>query len=319
MKALVLSGGGSRGSFQAGVIKELLADNIDLDYDIYAGVSVGALNAVMLSTGSLKESYPVLEDIWLNEVDGSSSVWKHHLWNYILYGIIFIVFFVVLAFLSFIFSAPKLLTIFIVLIALAGLYIPYYSLNNAHSIYTTDPLRDLIDESFDIDKLKNSGKLLRIGAVNFNTGKYGICTEKDDNVIDWVMASSSYPIFFPMQKINGEYWTDGGITEIAPLTDAIELGATEIDVILSSPIEPSYYDGLPGLPAQFMRDIDVLGSETLRNDLEARCKGSNIKIRIFVPESSLTEHSLSFDPDRIKKMFEEGRKIGKKVLKGNTN
>lgn len=314
MRALVCSGGGSRGSFQAGVIKELLIDNSELDYDIYAGVSVGALNAAMLATAPLKESFPELEKIWLNKVHGNNSVWKHHLWNYILYGIIFIVSFVALAFVSLILSAPKLFTILLFIIAFGGLYIPYYTLNNSHSIYTTEPLRDLIEDVLDVDKLKNSGKLLRVGAVNFNTGEYDCGAENNDNIISWIMASSSFPIFFPMQKIGDHYWTDGGVTEIAPLTDVIKLGATEVDIILATPLQPSFYDGLPGLPAQFLRDIDVMGSGTLRNDLEARCRGNNIKIRIFVPEHSLTEHSLSFDPGRIRTMFEEGRKVAKKTL-----
>ena len=46
MRALVLSGGGSKGSYQIGVWKALRDMNIK--FDIVTGTSVGALNALML-------------------------------------------------------------------------------------------------------------------------------------------------------------------------------------------------------------------------------------------------------------------------------
>jgi len=48
MKALVLSGGGSHGAYQVGILKHLLGE-LRTRYDIFCGVSVGALNASFLS------------------------------------------------------------------------------------------------------------------------------------------------------------------------------------------------------------------------------------------------------------------------------
>lgn len=48
MKALVLSGGGGKGSYQAGAIKYLLGERRE-NYDIITGTSVGALNGSFLS------------------------------------------------------------------------------------------------------------------------------------------------------------------------------------------------------------------------------------------------------------------------------
>jgi len=57
--ALVLSGGGAKGAFQVGAEK-YLREELGYSWDIIAGVSVGALNGVMLAM----EKYTRLEEIW---------------------------------------------------------------------------------------------------------------------------------------------------------------------------------------------------------------------------------------------------------------
>ena len=50
MKALVLSGGGVHGAFQVGVLKQLAKKYPqNFKYQIYSGISVGALNASWLA------------------------------------------------------------------------------------------------------------------------------------------------------------------------------------------------------------------------------------------------------------------------------
>lgn len=62
MRALVLSGGGSKGAYQAGAIFAL---GSRYDYDMYCGVSVGALNAAFLSQfPSTRVGAPSLLKIW---------------------------------------------------------------------------------------------------------------------------------------------------------------------------------------------------------------------------------------------------------------
>lgn len=59
---LVLSGGGSKGSYQMGAIKAL--NELNIKFDIVTGTSVGSLNAVMYVLQNFPKSY----DLW-NEVD----------------------------------------------------------------------------------------------------------------------------------------------------------------------------------------------------------------------------------------------------------
>lgn len=59
-RALVISGGGSKGAFAVGVIKRLTTLYPNLDFDIYIGTSAGSL---VITPASLKQ-YDLLEHIY---------------------------------------------------------------------------------------------------------------------------------------------------------------------------------------------------------------------------------------------------------------
>lgn len=315
MKALVLSGGGSKGAFEIGVLDYLLEKEPDLEYDMYAGVSVGALNISLLATGKFKEEFPKLKDIWLNQVKGSKSVWRHHLWYYILACIVATLVIFTGAIVTLLFGAPKFLIISLFVLGLASFYFPYRTLNYSHSVYVNDPLRKLISSNLDVDKLKNSGKKISIGVTSFNSGRYRSIKHVDDKIIDWIMASSAFPIFFPMSHIDGEYWTDGGVINVAPLSDALEMGATDIDVILTCPLEAGDFYGTVPIVKQVMRNIDIMTSKILSDDVNFNGNGETpVKIRFFVVDKQLTSNSLDFSPNKLQNMYQEGRKLAEKVL-----
>ena len=49
--------------------------------------------------------------------------------------------------------------------------------------------------------------------------------------IDHLMASSAIPMIFPSVKINQEYYADGAVRQLAPISPALHLGAEKILVI----------------------------------------------------------------------------------------
>jgi len=73
-KALVLSGGGALGAFQAGAIKRLYESGYEPD--LICGISVGALNAVKLAEGDTSGQGPAarLEELWNRLADGALPV-----------------------------------------------------------------------------------------------------------------------------------------------------------------------------------------------------------------------------------------------------
>lgn len=65
-RALVLSGGGVKGAYQAGALKKWILED-GHDYDLFCGTSVGAINSSFLSQfghGRTKEAWEGLRDFW---------------------------------------------------------------------------------------------------------------------------------------------------------------------------------------------------------------------------------------------------------------
>ncbi|HEU5478748.1 MAG TPA: patatin-like phospholipase family protein, partial [Candidatus Tumulicola sp.] len=62
MKALVLSGGGAHGAYEAGVAQSLLQRE---RFDVICGVSIGAINAALIAAGKDAGS---LERFWREEL-----------------------------------------------------------------------------------------------------------------------------------------------------------------------------------------------------------------------------------------------------------
>ena len=93
-RALVLSGGGVKGAYQLGVLRKWLLEE-KREYDIFSGVSVGALNSAVLAQvphGDPEAAYNKLAAIW-DDVDNSNirkdwrffgkvaALWKGHVYN----------------------------------------------------------------------------------------------------------------------------------------------------------------------------------------------------------------------------------------------
>lgn len=83
MRALVLSGGGGKGSFQLGVLEQLAL--CGEEFDVIYGTSVGALNAAgicMFPVGELVQAVEFLKYVWLQEIKGRKSIFDYKLWPF---------------------------------------------------------------------------------------------------------------------------------------------------------------------------------------------------------------------------------------------
>jgi NTE family protein len=76
-RGLVLSGGGAKGMFQIGAL-DYLIDEAKMDFDVISGVSVGALNGVMLAM----DRYAELQKIWSTIEDGKVYT-RPNFWSYV--------------------------------------------------------------------------------------------------------------------------------------------------------------------------------------------------------------------------------------------
>lgn len=250
----------------------------DVDYDIMCGVSVGALNVAGLSQVPFGHPKVAIE-------------FMHRFW------------------------LDKVNT--------AAIYRRWFPFGRLHalwerSVYDSQPLQDLVRSSFNIVKTQASGRQVAVGATCLDTGENRYARESEPNFVDWVLASSSYPVFLAPISINGQLWSDGGIRCVTPLAQAIHMGADEIDVVMcSNPYARDDWSGSRNaVPGQVIRALDLMSDQIMRYDLQIvglkndevdlTPRYHKVKIRLVQPKQELVANSLEFNPDEIRHMIDHG-------------
>ncbi|EPG72655.1 phospholipase, patatin family [Leptospira fainei serovar Hurstbridge str. BUT 6] len=239
-RALILSGGGARGAYQAGVLKYL--EEIRFKPDIVCGTSVGAITATAMGCGLNAKQ---IIDLWKSiEVQ---KVMKYSIWND----------FVDLIFRRF---SP---------------------------LADTTPLKYLLYSHLDFRNLRKSPIQVIITAVNILTAELVFFRNKDID-IEHVMASSAIPLIFPWQYVDGKPHWDGGIMANTPILPAVERGATDIVVVLLSPVGgvnmPLPRSRRDGLERVF--ELSLIGSfQTVMSNLQYEKKKRRRGKRGFFQES----------------------------------
>lgn len=140
------------------------------------------------------------------------------------------------------------------------------------SIYDASPVRRLIADFADEDRLRASGRKLLLGVVNLGTGQYRTIDETVPGIHNWVYASCAMPVFFdPLvtQAADGtkEQWVDGGVRDVTPLDAALQHNPRGVIVVRASPKpQPGPVRTFPNLIRIGLRAVDILQSEVSIND-----------------------------------------------------
>ncbi|TGL99718.1 patatin-like phospholipase family protein [Leptospira jelokensis] len=190
-KALVLSGGGARGAYQAGVLRYL--EEIGWKPDIICGTSVGAINACAIGSGMDSKE---LSNLWLQL--NQKHIMRYSIWN-----------------------------------MLKGFFRRKY-----YPLVETYPLKKFIHEHLDFTKLNQTKTKVIISAVNILSSELRFF-ENPKLQIEHILASSAIPMIFPWQMIDGEPYWDGGVMANTPILPALTHEASDIVVVLLSPVGSS--------------------------------------------------------------------------------
>ena len=224
---LILSGGGARAAYQVGVLKaihKILPKGHYNPFDIISGTSAGAINGVALA--SYAENYRIgikhLERIWMHFTP--EQIYRT----------------------DFLGISHGLMKI------MRSLIIGRRFKNDPVSLLNNQPLRDLLDEAIKFDQIQSAidNGALHALAVNcsgldsgesvaFFQGHYSITNwdrhrrigKRTRVTLDHLMASSAIPMIFPAVKLHGEYYADGAVRQLAPISPALHLGAEKVMVI----------------------------------------------------------------------------------------
>jgi NTE family protein len=230
--ALVLSGGGARGAYEAGVVAYLLEElapelGRDLRFDVLAGTSIGALNACALAA---------MADDRTTRTARMTDIWRGLECDRVLsFGF---------------FDALRLLR--------ESLGTHSGSLHRHEErkagLVDTTGLQTLLLEKIPWRRIGwnlRRGHLdaLSIGATNVGTGRTTVFVQRPDPDASMSMQDSSFiarparisarhalasaaiPLIFPPVRIGNELYADGGLRLNVPLSPALRLGAERIIVV----------------------------------------------------------------------------------------
>ena len=225
--ALILTGGGARAGYQAGVLKairELLPEPRRNPFPILCGTSAGAINAASMA-------------VWAEDfaagVDNLLQVWEN-------------------------FSAQQVYRSDPLSMGISGarwlstLAVGWLTRHSPRSLLDNSPLRRLLDDSLDFSRIAKAIENRALHSISITCSGYssgqsvsfyqgradiegwrrsqrvGAAAEIS---LDHLMASSAIPFIFPAVHINREWFGDGSMRQVAPVSPAIHLGADKILVI----------------------------------------------------------------------------------------
>ncbi len=224
---MILTGGGARAAYQVGVLKaiaELLPDKKSNPFPIICGTSAGAINAASLACfardfgGAVEHLTSVWENfhahhVYRSDAIGIAGTAAHWIGSLIAGWVVR--------------SAPK-------------------------SLFDNAPLAALLKRTLDLNRIGDAldaGALdaLCITASGYNSGQSVNFYQCRGQTLPWtrsqrvacscdityehLLASSAIPFIFPAVKLNREYFGDGSMRQLAPISPAIHLGADRVLVV----------------------------------------------------------------------------------------
>lgn len=224
--AIVLTGGGARAAFQAGALKAISDMTINQNksyFDIYCGVSAGAINATHMAINNHRFHQGVDELVKRWSTFHAEDIYYTDELSVFKMG----------------FRWFKALMPFY-----HGKKLPTHFLDNT-------PLKEFLAkfnyEQIDKNIQSNALHALSITCSSYHSGQSVIFFQGIEKLNEWfkprrigvktqigyehLLASSALPLIFPAQKIKHEYFGDGSMRQTAPLSSAIHLDAEKIILI----------------------------------------------------------------------------------------
>lgn len=290
MKALVISGGGSKGAFAGGIAEYLILEKKN-DYDIFVGTSTGSLMLTHLALGKVKELKKLYSNVdqqsifsicpfRIKKTGGQVSVGINH----------------------------------------------FNTLRNffrgSKTFGESYNLKKLIDENIkdrDLKKLNKTGKkvLTTVSNLTLNQVEFKAASDHSyQDFRDYIWASSNFvPFMSLMVKDNYEY-ADGGFANLVPIHEAIRQGATEIDAIVLE-TEISQVNRMPsknpfGLITNLFSYMQMHVEKYNISIGKLEADQNNVKLNLYYTPMILTTNTLIFDKDKMRKWWRDGFHYAKK-------
>ena len=225
-----------------GAIAEWLPPDAPCPFEVLVGTSAGALNAAALAARAenFRSAVRVLEDVWARfrveqvvRADPATMLRAGLHW--------------------------------MLSVASGGWLLP-----PPRSLLDTSPLRDLLLRTIPLDRIAGNVEAGRVQALAVATTSYSTgravaffeaaaATKEWSRVrragvrrgidVDVLIASAAIPFIFPAGRVDGDYYGDGAMRQLAPLSPAVHLGANRLLVVGTRTDSPaSAADGAADVP-----------------------------------------------------------------------
>ena len=206
MRALVISGGGSKGAYAGGVAQYLM-EHQKKAYDMFLGTSTGSLLIPHLAVNNIPKLYDIFTNVQQHDIFSISPFVQRKKGDREYVSIDFI----------------NSLWQFIRMRRTFG----------ESNALRRNIKRNFTKSEYEKIKAEKADVVVTVSNLSMNTVEYksiNDCTYEE--FCHWIWISCNYIPFMSIAKVNGFEYADGGLGCVVPIREAIKRGATEVDAII---------------------------------------------------------------------------------------
>lgn len=284
MRALVISGGGSKGAYAGGVAQYLIQEE-GRKYDLFLGTSTGSLLVPHIAAGKIDKIHDVFTNVRQNNIFSVDPFKVHKRDDRE---------FVSINFLNSLWQFIKMKRTFGESKALKRYIKKHFS-----------------EEEYNLIKTTKEDVVVTVSNLSKNRVEYkSIKDFTYEEFCEWIWVSCNYIPFMSLAKIDGFEYADGAFGCVVPIREAIQRGATEIDAVVLESENMEYMKVLGKNPFSLMLNLfghlldQVEKSDILIGKLAA--KNKNVKLNLYYTPSKLTENSLIFNKKLMMTWWQQG-------------
>ena len=288
-KALVISGGGSKGAF-AGGVAEYLLNKKQKKYDLLLGTSTGSLMGSHLALGKVQE----LKELYTNV--NQYSIFSN--------------------------SPFKIKTVHgekVISIRHRNTLLNFF--NGSKTFGESKNLLRLIqqnitEEMYHEIRTQNKEVVVTISNLTANRIEYKSILECEyEDFCDWIWGSCNYVPFMSLLEKDFCQYADGGFGCLIPIREAILRGAKEIDAIILE-TEVTQINRMPARnPFSLMLNVfDFMLEHVEKHNItigKLSAKHNDVKLNLYYTPTVLTTNSLIFDKKQMTRWWEQGLQYAK--------
>lgn len=290
MRALVISGGGSKGAYAGGVAQYLM-EHQKKAYDMFLGTSTGSLLIPHLAVNNIPKLYDIFTNVQQHDIFSVSPFVQRKKGDREYVSIDFI----------------NSLWQFIRMRRTFG----------ESNALRRNIKRNFTKSEYEKIKAEKADVVVTVSNLSMNTVEYksiNDCTYEE--FCHWIWISCNYIPFMSIAKVNGFEYADGGLGCVVPIREAIKRGATEVDAIILEAENIENQKVLGKNPFSLM--INLFGhllNQVERNDIvigKLAAINKGVKLNLYYTPSSLTENSLIFSKKLMTAWWQQGFDYAKK-------